>query len=91
VKLRSEYYAKMDSEDRYWLVASYGVVSTGISMNDVSTLVLVDVGKNFPRVIQSIGRGLRLDGVENHLVVHDLYASMIKRYKGKNRTNMGLG
>lgn len=80
---RTEYYKTMDIPGPYTLVASYGTVSTGVSMNSVQAVVLLDVGKTFSRVIQSIGRGLRLDGKNNHLKVYDVYASMIKEYKGK--------
>ena len=81
---REACYKKMDINDEpYYLVASYGTASTGISMDKIQAVVLIDVGKTFSRIIQSIGRGLRLDGVNNHLIVYDLYAKLIKNYKGK--------
>jgi superfamily II DNA or RNA helicase len=40
-------------------VATYGVAAVGINIPRIFNLVLVEPGKSFTRVIQSIGRGVR--------------------------------
>jgi superfamily II DNA or RNA helicase len=40
-------------------VATYGVAAVGINIPRIFNLVLVEPGKSFVRVIQSIGRGVR--------------------------------
>ncbi len=41
------------------IVATYGVAAVGINIPRIFNLVLVEPGKSFVRVIQSIGRGIR--------------------------------
>jgi hypothetical protein len=40
-------------------VATYGVAAVGINIPRIFNLVLLEPGKSFTRVIQSIGRGIR--------------------------------
>ena len=41
------------------IIATYGVASVGINIPRIFNLVLLEPGKSFVRVIQSIGRGIR--------------------------------
>ena len=41
------------------IVATYGVAAVGINIPRIFNLVLIEPGKSFVRVIQSIGRGIR--------------------------------
>ena len=41
------------------IIATYGVASVGINIPRIFNLVLIEPGKSFVRVIQSIGRGIR--------------------------------
>ena len=58
----------------YVLWASYGTSAVGISQNHIFRLILIDVGRSRSRILQSIGRGLRLDGVYDEVDVIDLYS-----------------
>jgi superfamily II DNA or RNA helicase len=49
-----------EERDDLIVIASSGIASTGISIDRVFCLCLVDAGKSFIKAIQSIGRGLRL-------------------------------
>jgi superfamily II DNA or RNA helicase len=60
------------------VLASYGTASTGISVNDIFRIVLVDVGKNEAQVIQSIGRGIRKSTHQSHVDIVDIYAGDFK-------------
>jgi len=80
-KKREVIYEKYDTIKNYTCVASYETVGTGISIDNIQRLIIIDSGKNPTRILQSIGRGLRLDDKTNHLKVLDLYAQLIKQNK----------
>ena len=56
---RDEEYAEVADVDDKIIVATYGVAAVGINIPRIFNLVLVEPGKSFVRVIQSIGRGIR--------------------------------
>ena len=56
---RKDHYDEVaDASDKV-IVATYGVASVGINIPRIFNLVLLEPGKSFVRVIQSIGRGIR--------------------------------
>jgi superfamily II DNA or RNA helicase len=55
---QEEYDSVAESNDKI-IVATYGVAAVGINIPRIFNLVLVEPGKSFVRVIQSIGRGIR--------------------------------
>jgi superfamily II DNA or RNA helicase len=56
---RKEHYDEVaDASDKV-IVATYGVAAVGINIPRIFNLVLIEPGKSFVRVIQSIGRGIR--------------------------------
>ena len=55
---QDEYDSVAESSDKI-IVATYGVAAVGINIPRIFNLVLVEPGKSFVRVIQSIGRGIR--------------------------------
>jgi superfamily II DNA or RNA helicase len=57
-KRQEEYDAVANSDDKI-IVATYGVAAVGINIPRIFNLVLLEPGKSFVRVIQSIGRGIR--------------------------------
>ena len=58
-KDRKEEYKEIATNDNKIIVATYGVAAVGINIPRIFNLVLVEPGKSFVRVIQSIGRGIR--------------------------------
>ena len=56
---RKETYDEIKTSDNKIIVATYGVAAVGINLPRIFNLVLVEPGKSFVRVIQSIGRGIR--------------------------------
>jgi superfamily II DNA or RNA helicase len=54
------------------LVASYGTLSTGVSIKSIKNLVLCDSFKSEQVVIQSIGRALRLHKDKDRALIFDL-------------------
>lgn len=54
------------------LVASYGTLSTGVSINAIFNVVFVDSFKSEQIIIQSIGRALRLHSDKKKAMIFDL-------------------
>jgi len=56
---RKDHYDEVaDATDKV-IIATYGVAAVGINIPRIFNLVLIEPGKSFVRVIQSIGRGIR--------------------------------
>jgi superfamily II DNA or RNA helicase len=56
---RKETYDEVATGNDSLIIATYGVASVGINIPRIFNLVLIEPGKSFVRVIQSIGRGIR--------------------------------
>jgi superfamily II DNA or RNA helicase len=69
---RKEHYKEINFENNAIMIATYGTTSTGISINRIFNLVLVEPGKSFVRVIQSIGRGLRKADDKDSVNIYDI-------------------
>jgi superfamily II DNA or RNA helicase len=69
---RKEAYKEINLADNAIMIATYGTTSTGISINRIFNLVLVEPGKSFVRVIQSIGRGLRKADDKDQVEIYDI-------------------
>jgi len=59
LKDRKEAYDEINEGTNHVVIATYGVASVGINIPRIFNLVLIEPGKSFVRVIQSIGRGVR--------------------------------
>ena len=57
--VRKESYDEFATSDNIVAVATYGVAAVGLNIPRIFNLVLIEPGKSFVRVIQSIGRGIR--------------------------------
>lgn len=69
---RREHYKEINLADNAVMIATYGTTSTGISINRIFNLVLLEPGKSFVRVIQSIGRGLRKADDKDAVNIYDV-------------------
>ena len=56
---RKEQYDEIKEATNKVLIATYGVASVGINIPRIFNLILIEPGKSFVRVIQSIGRVVR--------------------------------
>jgi superfamily II DNA or RNA helicase len=56
---RKDEYDEIKTSNDKIIVATYGVAAVGINIPRIFNLVLLEPGKSFVRVIQSIGRGIR--------------------------------
>jgi len=74
-KDRKEEYNEVATADNKIIVATYGVAAVGINIPRIFNLVLLEPGKSFVRVIQSIGRGIRKAEDKDFVQIWDLTAS----------------
>jgi superfamily II DNA or RNA helicase len=74
-KDRKEEYDEVRTATNKIIVATYGVAAVGINIPRIFNLVLIEPGKSFVRVIQSIGRGIRKADDKDFVQVWDVTAS----------------
>ena len=70
--VRQEEYKDHAISDNKVTVATYGVAAVGINIPRIFNLVLLEPGKSFTRVIQSIGRGIRKAEDKDFVQIWDL-------------------
>jgi superfamily II DNA or RNA helicase len=72
---RKDEYDEVATSDDKIIVATYGVAAVGINIPRIFNLVLIEPGKSFVRVIQSIGRGIRKAEDKDHVQIWDVTSS----------------
>ena len=72
---RKEEYDEVATSSNKIIVATYGVAAVGINIPRIFNLVLIEPGKSFVRVIQSIGRGIRKAEDKDHVQIYDITSS----------------
>jgi superfamily II DNA or RNA helicase len=88
VKDRKEEYDEVAISDDKIIVATYGVAAVGINIPRIFNLVLLEPGKSFTRVIQSIGRGIRKAEDKEFVQIWDVTSTckFSKRHLTKRKT-----
>ena len=84
---RKEHYDEIKVADGKIIVATYGVAAVGINIPRIFNLVLIEPGKSFVRVIQSIGRGIRKAEDKDFVQVWDITSTckFAKRHLTKRK------
>ena len=85
-KKREEIKKEMEKTDGKVrvLVASYGTLSTGVSINAIFNVIFADSFKSEQIIIQSIGRALRLHSDKDKAIIFDL----VDVYDPNNMSNI---
>lgn len=88
LKDRKEHYDDVKLLDDKVIIATYGVAAVGLNIPRIFNLVLIEPGKSFVRVIQSIGRGLRKAADKDYVEIYDITASTkyAKAHLAKRKT-----
>jgi superfamily II DNA or RNA helicase len=73
---RFEHFDDINTGTNKVLIASYGVAAVGINIPRIFNLVLFEPGKSFVRVIQSIGRGVRIAKDKDFVNIYDITSSL---------------
>ena len=84
---RQDEYDEVATSTGKIIVATYGVAAVGINIPRIFNLVLVEPGKSFVRVIQSIGRGIRKAEDKDHVEIWDVTSTckFAKRHLTKRK------
>lgn len=87
-EVRAEWYSLFEERDDLIVIATFGIASTGISIDRVFCLFMVDAGKSFIRAIQSIGRGLRKGRDKDRVHCVDVHSKLKwskKHFRERNK------
>ena len=84
---RKEEYDDIATATNKIIIATYGVAAVGINIPRIFNLVLVEPGKSFVRVIQSIGRGIRKAEDKDFVQIWDITSTckFAKRHLTKRK------
>jgi len=84
---RKEHYDEVADTMDKTIIATYGVAAVGINIPRIFNLVLIEPGKSFVRVIQSIGRGIRKAQDKENVQIWDLTGNckFAKRHLNKRK------
>jgi superfamily II DNA or RNA helicase len=86
-KVRKVEYDEVATSDDKVIIATYGIAAVGLNIPRIFNLVMVESGKSFTRVIQSIGRGIRKAEDKDFVQIWDLTSScrFAKRHLTKRK------
>jgi superfamily II DNA or RNA helicase len=86
-KDRKDEYDEIATSTGKIIVATYGVAAVGINLPRIFNLVLIEPGKSFVRVIQSIGRGIRKAEDKDFVQIWDITSTckFAKRHLTKRK------
>jgi superfamily II DNA or RNA helicase len=71
INTRAEYFDRMDKNENIILCASFGTLSTGVSINNIHNIFLTESYKSDKIIRQSIGRGMRKMNNKNFVTIID--------------------
>lgn len=88
MKTRKDEYDDFATATNKVFIATYGVAAVGINIPRIFNLVLIEPGKSFVRVIQSIGRGIRKAEDKDFVQIWDITSSckFAKRHLTQRKT-----
>jgi len=75
-EVRKKIYALFADNDNIVVVTTFQLASTGLNIKRIFNLFLIDAGKSFIQVIQSIGRGLRKAKDKNSVTIFDVNSDL---------------
>lgn len=74
--IRKDVYESFEDKNDICLIATYKLASRGINIKRIFNLIIVDAGKGFTKVIQSIGRALRKAHDKDAVMVYDICSDL---------------
>jgi len=87
-EVREEIRKIVEKEKDAIIIASYGVFSTGVNIKNIHCIIFGSPSKSKIRVLQSIGRGLRLHKSKDALILFDIGDDLTYiTPKGKKKPN----
>jgi superfamily II DNA or RNA helicase len=71
-KARIEEFENVNQTDNNILICTFGVASTGVDIPRIFNLFIIEPGAKFEKVMQSLGRGLRISSDKHALNTFDI-------------------
>jgi len=75
-KEKQEVYNLFKQQDNLVVIATVNIAGTGLSIRRIFHLITVDIGKSFVRVIQGIGRALRIADDKDCVTMADVCSDL---------------
>lgn len=75
-KVRKEIYDCFKDSDEMIVIATAQIAYAGLNIKRIFNLVLIDIGKSFVRVMQSVGRGLRKAHDKDSVSIYDICSDL---------------
>lgn len=75
-KNRQKIYDLFETNNDLIVIATVNIAGTGLSINRIFTLFMLDIGKSFTRVIQAVGRSLRTADDKPDVTVIDICSDL---------------
>ena len=75
-EVRAEWYSLFEKRDDLIVIATFGIASTGISIDRIFCLFMIDSGKSFVRAIQTVGRSLRKGHDKDKVLCVDVHSKL---------------
>lgn len=75
-KDRQKEYDEVSDSDNKVIVATYGVAAVGINIPRIFNLIMIEPGKSYVRVVQSIGRGIRKAQDKDYVQIVDITSNL---------------
>lgn len=85
IDIREDIRIKMEKENNVMLFGNVKAVGTGINIKNINNIVFVMTGKGVTKIIQSIGRGLRLKEGKTKVNLIDIFFNYKYSEKHFNR------
>ena len=73
---RKSIFDEINDSNNMILIATYGVASVGIDLPRLFNVVMIEPGKSFVRVIQTIGRGIRKARDKGAVTIWDICSTL---------------
>ena len=75
-KIRKQIYETFDEESNFVAITTYSLASTGLNIKRIFNFFMVDAGKSYIQIIQSIGRGLRKSHDKDTVNIFDIHSDL---------------
>jgi len=87
-KNRRDHYDAFNDGDNGILICTYGIASTGIDIPRIFNLGIIEPGKKFEKVMQTLGRGFRRAKDKTHINIFDICgdSGLSKKHAASRRT-----
>ena len=87
-KNRRDHYETFNNNNNGLLICTYGIASTGIDIPRIFNLVIIEPGKKFEKVMQTLGRSFRIAEDKDHVNIFDIFgdSGLSKKHAASRRT-----